>query len=79
MAELGPGLKTSPFSQGEPINHTASPQVRGGDSKARGEVQIKGSGTLRVSKDINILTEALVGIFKVIWRTESINKRIQDR
>lgn len=41
-------MKTSPFSQGEPIDHTASPQVRGGDSKASGEVQIKGSGTLRV-------------------------------
>ena len=72
-------MRISPFSQGDPIDHTASPQVRGGGGKASGEVQVKGSGTLRVSKDINILTDALVGIFKVIWRTESINKRIQDR
>lgn len=60
MAELELGLRTSPCSQGDPLDHTASPQVRGGDGKARGEAQVKGSGTLRVraghrGSDIHLL------------------------
>lgn len=56
MAELEPGLRTSPSSQGDPLDHAASPQVRGGDGKARGEAPVKGSGTLRVRADVEAPT-----------------------